>query len=181
MRSDCIEVWKSVVGFEGYYEVSDHGRVKSLSRKGCREHGCVTYSIKTDRYLAIHECMVTLVKGSGRYKRLVYRLVLEAFVGPCPIGMIACHFPDRDRSNNRLDNLMWGTYQENESHKTIHGTKAVGVKNGGGVKMSEEKVRQLRTMYADGLYSQQSLASLFEISLCTVQRILYRKNWKHVD
>jgi HNH endonuclease len=62
----------------------------------------------------------------------VHHLVLEAFVGPAPEGKPICrHFPDRDRHNNRLDNLQWGTYLENEADKLFHGMRATGDRNGG--------------------------------------------------
>lgn len=59
-----------------------------------------------------------------RSKRLLScgRSVLETFVGPCPEGMECCHFPERDRSNNRLDNLRWDTHHENVLDAVRHGT-----------------------------------------------------------
>jgi hypothetical protein len=57
---------------------------------------------------------VSLATASGRYRtHKVHRLVLEAFVGPCPDGMECLHSPDATRTNNRLDNLRWGTHQDN--------------------------------------------------------------------
>jgi len=56
---------------------------------------------------------VTLSRSGKQFSKLVHRLVLEAFVGPCPDGMQACHDPDPDPANCRLDNLRWGTPQEN--------------------------------------------------------------------
>lgn len=43
----------------------------------------------------------------------LHRLILEAFRGPCPEGMEACHFPDPDPANNRIENLRWDTHREN--------------------------------------------------------------------
>lgn len=54
----------------------------------------------------------------GTRKMKVHRLVLEAFVGPCPEGKQACHWPDPDKENNRLDNLRWDTAVENARDKT---------------------------------------------------------------
>lgn len=63
--------------------------------------------------------------GGRKQTRLVHRLILEAFVGPCPKGMVACH-NDGDPSNNRLDNLRWGTLSENAADKFDHGTLVRG-------------------------------------------------------
>jgi hypothetical protein len=61
--------------------------------------------------------------SSGRSKfPAVHRLVLEAFVGPCPEGKEARHFPDRDPRNNRLDNLSWATRTTNQRDRDFHGT-----------------------------------------------------------
>jgi hypothetical protein len=53
---------------------------------------------------------------------MVHRLVLEAFVGPCPIGMQCRHFPDPNPANCNLKNLQWGTPMENTEDKRVHGT-----------------------------------------------------------
>jgi hypothetical protein len=68
---------------------------------------------------------VTLRKGGRSYSRKVYRLVLEAFVGPCPTGMEACHHDD-DPTNNRLRNLRWDTHKNNCSDRSRNGRHAVG-------------------------------------------------------
>lgn len=56
------------------------------------------------------------------YSESVHRLVLEAFVGPCPEGFQACHFPDSDPSNNNLENLRWGTAADNTGDSIADGT-----------------------------------------------------------
>ncbi|MBY0458311.1 MAG: HNH endonuclease [Gemmataceae bacterium] len=53
-------------------------------------------------------------------------MVLEAFVGLCPLGCVARHFPDRDRANNRLENLQWGTQSQNQADRIFHGTEKRG-------------------------------------------------------
>lgn len=108
------EEWRAVVGYEGCYEVSSLGRVRSVREKGgiLKSHAGNKYG---HRY-------VGLWKGTKK-DLLVHRLVLEAFVGPCPPGMECRHFPDRDPANNRLDNLRWGTHRENEGDKEVHGTR----------------------------------------------------------
>ena len=56
---------------------------------------------------------VALLRDGKTCFRLVHNLVLEAFVGPCPPGMEACHYPDHDKANNHLENLRWDTHAEN--------------------------------------------------------------------
>jgi hypothetical protein len=101
--------WSSVVGDDRYL-VSDLGEV---------------FSVRSNRLLKLHSTymgrlMVEL--GRGNY-RLVHRLVLEAFVGPCPEGQEGLHWDD-DPLNNRLTNLRWGTSSENKHDSVRNGNHA---------------------------------------------------------
>jgi hypothetical protein len=93
-------------------------------RHGCavpaRYRGCVLKPTPTSSgYQSIK------LRGRGRY---VHRLMLEAFVGPCPTGHQAAHC-DGDRHNNVLTNLRWATRKENEADKLRHGTHQYGARN----------------------------------------------------
>ena len=61
---------------------------------------------------------------------LVHHLVLFAFVGPAPDGMVGRHFPDRDPRNNHLDNLSWSSFTTNQQDRVVHGNDSRGEKNG---------------------------------------------------
>lgn len=113
--------WKSVPGFEGLYEVSDTGLVRSLDRTirvtNGRSKGDApsvgTRKIKGRILSPGRKSTGHLhVMLEGRVDKQVHTLVLEAFVGPCPPGWMALHADD-DPANNRLDNLSWGTRSEN--------------------------------------------------------------------
>lgn len=122
------EVWKSIPGFEGSYEASDFGRIRSLPRVVHRKlRGKV---IAQPRKLTVLKTWLTkdgylqvrLVSGDCRPTHLVHRLVLLAFVGPCPTGMEVCH-GNGIGTDNRLENLRYGTHIENSFDKEhIHGT-----------------------------------------------------------
>lgn len=110
------EIWKPIPGYEGYYEVSDHGQVRGVTRKVLRSDGLKTtvpgrilaHSVKPRTG---HRYVRLMMNGEGKVKS-VHRLVLEAFVGPCPEGMVACHFDD-DPDNNHVSNLRWATISDN--------------------------------------------------------------------
>ncbi|MBV9919268.1 MAG: NUMOD4 motif-containing HNH endonuclease [Pseudonocardia sp.] len=125
------ERWLPIVGFEGRYEVSDQGRVKSLARLVHRPNpglGRAPQMIPVrerimrpwkhqDGYLGVE-----LRRGDGkRTVRLVHCLVMEAFVGLKPAGMLVRHL-DGDPTDNRLVNLAYGTPSENQLDKVRHGT-----------------------------------------------------------
>lgn len=117
---DDTEEWRPVVGFPAY-EVSSHGRVRSLIR-------LVGKYMKPGRILRPGRKMwkgrrlVALQVALGRgHPKKVHRLVLEAFRGPCPPEMEGCH-NDGDPGNNRLSNLRWDTHDANRKDMEIHGT-----------------------------------------------------------
>lgn len=114
------ERWLPVVGYEGLYEVSDFGRVKSLARNksnGVWQAGRVLRPGPQRRgYLTVSLCDVAGVKKSRR----VHRLVLAAFVGECPPGLLVCHRNDVP-ADNRLSNLYYGTRSENSADAFSNG------------------------------------------------------------
>lgn len=123
------EVWKDIPDYEGLYQVSNLGRVKSLRRKvsfvnrwGQDAQRTVPEKI---RAATVHpnrgHLFVILHKEGKRRKWHVHTLVLTAFVGPCPEGMQCLH-GDGDPKNNRVENLRWGTPSENSLDSVRHGT-----------------------------------------------------------
>lgn len=110
-------------------------------------------------------------------KFFVHRLVLEAFVGPCPKGMITRHWPDRDRGNNRLTNLAWGTGKQNQEDRRLQGSHLCGsaVKNS---KLTAAQVLDLRERFATGKYDKTTLGKMFGITRHAVYLIIKRVNWK---
>jgi hypothetical protein len=108
-----VEQWKAVPGFPGRF-VSNFGRVKSDHRGLLKGH-TITRNGKP-------RCVTVLFTERGRqHTRSVHRLVLEAFVGPCPPGMEGCH-NNGDGSDNRLENLRWDTHAANMQDAIRHGT-----------------------------------------------------------
>ena len=110
------EKWLPVVGFEGFYEVSDLGRVKRINVGREARERLLKASSNTLGYLR-----VSLYRDGKGSTRRVHRLVLEAFVGPCPEGEEGCH-GDGDPANNRLVNLRWGTVSSNAIDRVAQGT-----------------------------------------------------------
>lgn len=125
-----MEIWKPVVGFEDTYEISSEGNLRSLDRVIGGPRGDRTWKGRPVR---------GNVGGAGGYRRVALRrgerqqwatfhtLVLEAFVGPRPEGMMCRHL-DGDPLNNRLENLRWGTREENAQDSIRHGTHYQTVK-----------------------------------------------------
>ena len=119
------ENWRPVVGWEGFYSVSDVGRVRSEDRTIIRADG-VAVHLKGQLMSPVrknrtgHHC-VALMRNSRPTHAFVHRLVLEAFVGPRPDGMVGCHWDDNP-DNNRVENLRWATVSENNYDSVRNGT-----------------------------------------------------------
>lgn len=122
-----MEVWKPIDGYP-HYEVSNLGRVRSWRPRNGRglalaDEPRVLKAIPFSGrpYLKV---ALTDLGGHVSHKR-VHRLVLSAFVGPCPEGLEGCH-NDGDPSNNALTNLRWNTKGSNFEDQIKHGTRRKG-------------------------------------------------------
>jgi hypothetical protein len=136
------ELWSPVVGYEGRYQVSDHGRIRSLD-------SCMVLNpqkVKRGGYLR-----VGLRDADGRERKFfVHALVLEAFTGPRPAPPNhECRHWDGDPENNALENLRWGSATENARDRERHGTTARGERIGAS-KLTEQQVIELRTRAVAG-------------------------------
>ncbi len=117
-----VEEWKDIEGFEGYYQVSNYGRVKSF-RKATRYGAKNEYILKNA--VANHGyCQVTLYTPSKREKHTVHRLVAKAFV-PNPYNLPQINHKDENVLNNRADNLEWCTPKYNNSYGTARFRMAI--------------------------------------------------------
>lgn len=120
------EEWRPVVGFEGRYSVSNQGRVRSEARTVTRSDGKTQFVreriMKQNPSGPDRNYLFVVLHISGvPYSRKVHRLVLEAFVGPCPEGMEGCHGPN-GTLDNRLVSLRWDTRSSNIRDQVESGT-----------------------------------------------------------
>lgn len=124
------EEWRSIPGWSGFYEVSNLGRVRSVDRIVSSGHPGVRMRLQ-GRVLTPGKGQrghldVYLWRGGKRVKAWVHRLVLLAFVGPCPPGLESRHL-DGNPANNSLSNLCWGTRSRNNLDRAIHRRGMVAV------------------------------------------------------
>lgn len=128
-QQNSPERWLSVVGYEGLYEVSDRGQVRSLPRPTHNGIGrpIVGGILKPSR-LGGRYPAVSLYKDGKQRVRTIHRLVLESFVGPCTPGQQALHANDVN-TDNRLENLSWGTSKKNAADRFRNGRTFNAVKN----------------------------------------------------
>jgi len=122
MAQDQIEIWRPIVGFEAYYEVSDLGRVRSLPKSVWVSHPSGAYEKRLPPKLRKpykNAGSMDLNLNPGKVKRKVHHLVLETFVGIRPVGLVTRHL-NGDFTDNRLVNLEYGTQSENRFDSVRH-------------------------------------------------------------
>ncbi len=175
-----IEGWRPIPGAEGFYSVSDFGRVRSESqaeKKIGRRYGRVLRPSRGRKgYLLFRLC----VPGQKQKQVRVHRAVLLAFVGPCPEGMQANH-KDGDKTNNRPGNLEYVTCKENIRHCWVNGRHTTEHAKGEAnnlAKLTEEKVRKIRAMHP--VKSLGQLAAEYGVTKQAIWHVVHRKTWKHV-
>jgi hypothetical protein len=156
------------------YRVGDEGSVWSAVVGGCKPRVGDTWHQLKPYPTPKGYMYVTIGLNNRRY---VHRLVLEAFVGPCPEGM-ECRHKDGDPGNNRLDNLCWGTPRENYEDAVRHGTDLKGEEQNGSV-LTEADVLEAVAMSRAG-ERIVAIARRFEVTPPAIGKILSGENWRHV-
>ena len=106
------EVWRDIEGYEGLYQVSDQGRVKSLGRKWSKSERTLKPVVRHDGYV-----VVNLYSGGERKMFKVHRLVCEAF-HENPDNKPQVNHINEDKADNRACNLEWATARENSNFGT---------------------------------------------------------------
>jgi hypothetical protein len=177
------ENWRPVAGFDGRYEVSDLGRVRSLARRCSIRNGTRTVPAKIltpQPHVFGYKTVLLQARdlGIGPRPFTIHTLVLEAFVGPRPEGAEGCHGPN-GITDNTLGNLRWDTHAANMRDKVLQRTAASGEQHGQ-AKLTWAKVREIRAQRQDGA-SLRQLAQTFEVSKGTIGFITTGKTWRESD
>lgn len=172
------EIWKPVNGYEGLYEVSNLGRVRSLPKTvRCDEKRSYFMPSRIMRQTMRRYPLVGLVRDGKQTSCTVHSLMCIAFYGPRPKGHCVRHL-DGDIKNNRLSNLRWGTYVENNADQVRHGTRIMGERHPLAI-ATNAIVKEIRRRWNGG-ESQSSIARDMPLSRRQVCDIARGKRWSHV-
>lgn len=161
--------WRGIAGYEGLYEVSDLGEIRSMPRHSTRGG-----LLKTNVEPRTGYFKVRLSKLGKVETRAVHDLVCQAFHGP-RVGKVDCRHLDDDKLNNRAGNLQWGTRKENEADKISHGKAPRGEGNGR-AKLREDQVIVIR----QSAQPASVLAERFAVNVETIYDVRRGKTWKHL-
>lgn len=160
------EVWVKVDEWPDY-EVSNLGRVRSLKNPD--------NPVILKQFTIRHYPSVNFVSGLRRASKRVHRLVALAFLGPAPSERHIVRHVDGNPGNNRVDNLSWGTFEENEKDKGSHGTALTGERHHQS-KLTENDVRVIRC----SSQSCEELSKKFGVSSGHIYNIRRRRFWKTI-
>jgi hypothetical protein len=172
----ATEEWRPVVGWEGWYSVSNTGRIMRVAKgRGSYPGRLLKPQLNHDGYPVIG-----MTRGDNKkVMRLVHTLVVEAFIGTIPDGMEVNH-KDGIKTNNYPGNFEFLTHLENMRHasrmklwKKVHRGESAS-----NVKLTSIDVNDLRRLAR--MIPRKHIVLLFEISNAQAYRIISRKAWKHL-
>jgi len=174
-----MKEWVPVFGYEGLYEVSIYGEIRSINRtiksdkfvgKGGRRSvsGGILKQAKTSNgYMSVS------LSKDGRSKTMsVHRIVLESFVRTARKGEVCRHYPDKNKANNKLENLQWGSGSQNQKDRRLQGTYHLAGRKRSLCKCKEKEVRDI---YSKENISQRKLAEIYNVSASTVNLIINKR------
>lgn len=168
-----MEKWKDIQGFNGLYQISNHGRVKSNNQYKNKQPGRIlkVYVRKDTKY-----CVITLRKNIF----YVHSLVAAAFIGPRPFNHEVNHI-DTNKLNNKESNLEYLTRLDNVHHAILNGKmpRRLGEKNSQAI-LTANKIIKIRSQYLRGKTSYTKLSKNFHCSKGNIRDIIKRKSWKHI-
>lgn len=179
-----VKLWKDIKDYEGFYQVSNKGDVKSIDRTITRlykgsliKQKCkgIILASNLDRYGRPY---VTLSRENIKKSYKVHRLVISTFIGSCPDGMECCHSDDNCK-NNQIENLRWDYHKENEKDKINNGKSGKGEKNGMS-KLKNEDVLLIKKLILEGKHTNVQISKIFAISEHHVCDIKNKRRWKHI-
>lgn len=177
------EIWKDIKGYEGLYQISNLGRVKSCARK--INHGLyvedrgdviMTPYLNNNGYYS-----VMLHKNKKKKNHRIHQMVARAFI-PNPENKEMINHIDCNRLNNKVENLEWCTNSENQIHAMKNGLKVDFGVNHPNSKLTQEDVRYIRKHYIpkDKEFGYVPLSKKFGVSISTINSVVCCKRYKDV-
>ena len=176
------ELWTDIRGYEGFYQISSLGRVRSLDRVIVKDNGKLERRKGSIRSTCVKKggyVHVTLTKDKVATSVRVHRLVAEHFI-PNPNNHKTVNHIRGIKTDNRACQLEWCTLTENVSHSHRIGLSDKKGELHPGAKLKDDQVREIRETYRDGVLNQYQLADKFSVSVTQICNIVNNKIWRHI-
>ena len=179
----CEEHWKAIPGYEGLYEASDLGRIRSLDRLTCVKKKSGNYFRKTAGRVLQQTIdsrglykLVMLCKEGTNVRHIVHRLIAKTFISN-PLNLPEVNHKDEDKTNNAVSNLEWCDRAYNNNYGSKYNSSR-GERNQM-AKLTVEKVKQIRdeVIPGDPEHSMTKVAEKYGVSVTHVCGIVHRRYW----
>lgn len=168
MKHEEFEIWKDVIGYEGFYQVSNLGRVKTLGNNKFNKEKIMKSTISDNGYFRIG-----LIKDNYQKRYFVHRLVAESFIENFENKKQVNHI-NGIKTDNNVENLEWNTSFENMQHASLNGL--LNIKSGEAhylYKATDDIKTEIIEKHK--YYTQRRLGEMFSLSQSLVSRILSKK------
>lgn len=172
--------WKDIEGFEGLYQVSNYGDVRSLDRYVNGPHGDRLMKGRILKPISDGRGRIQIVlsKESIGYRFKIHRLVATYFLENT-LNLPEVNHIDGDPLNNKLENLEWVDRKSNVTHAVNNNLYPQGERHYKS-RITDKDVLEIRKIYSEGGITQESLAKTFNVSRGLIKDVVNHKSWKHV-
>jgi hypothetical protein len=171
------EIWLKVVNFENLYEISNLGRVKSLSKTGSKKE----FIMKTGTDVRTGYITIMLYKNNVPLTRRVHSLMVESFLNFKTTRKMVCNHKDGNKQNNNLNNLEIISQKENVLHSIKNGNTKIPIKDERyNSKIKEIDFQKLKDLFKEGKTSKE-ISKLFNVHPTTISRIKKGKRRKYIN
>lgn len=167
------EIWKDVIGFEGKYQISNFGRIKSLNYNNTHKEKIMKLSLDKYGYTKL-----SIAKNNKDYSKTIHRLVAQAFI-PNPENKSQINHKNGVKTDNRVENLEWCTVSEN--HKHAFKNKLRENRKGEDcnfTKLTKEQVNEIRKRFKYEKITKRQLAKEYIVTESNICCIINNKSWK---
>jgi hypothetical protein len=172
------EIWMDVIGYEGYYQISNLGNVKGLGRFVNGRYGEQFIKQKklnpTKNSSGYYRVTFAKLKNTSKY---IHRLMAETFL-PNPKNKRTVNHINGIKTDNRLCNLEWSTDSENHKHAFKLGLKSQKGEKNAFSKLTKKQVLEIK--YIHSKITNQKLSKMYNIDPSNISRIRSGKLWKHI-
>lgn len=165
-----MEKWKDIKNYEGRYQISSTGLVKSLKRPGKRKEILLKQSISKGRNRSEGYFAVVLTKEKTKRTHFIHRLVANSFLEKKSATAQVNH-RDGNKLNNAVENLEWIEGKDNILHATRRGLRYS--------KLTRRQVNSIKKKYAGGKTSQYELAKKYGVNQSVISRVVNLRSWNH--